>query len=475
MNGQNPNQNPTDSQTPQGSEPQNNLPQSGDGRNPAPQNPAPQNPAPQNPAPQNPAPQNGPQGSAHYYPPQTPYRWDYQNYAELEKKNRKKKNIGGTIALIISLIVIAALILFSVAMWNDYVGGPEDTASGELSGSVSSPTANAPEISIGGNAGVSVPSVSGPIPSEYLSVADIAAKVRPSVVGVCSYAEEYPFMPIGEGSGIIASSDGYIITNHHVINDADGIVVVLENGKKYEAQLVGGDAYTDLAVIRIKASNLKAAVFGDPSKMKVGDFVVAIGNPGGTDFAGSVTYGIISALNRPLQSSLGIPMNCIQTDAAINPGNSGGALVNIRGEIVGINSSKIVSEGYENMGFAISMNEAQPILNQLIKHGRVTDRVWLGVSVQELDQVTSRLYQVPIGLIAMEVDEKSAVYKAGLRKGDVLTQMDGVQLEFGTDLTQLLSRHKPGETVTFKVYRADKLKKGKTLTIRVKLEPARTK
>ena len=414
--------------------------------------------------------------AAYYDAPRTPYRWDYQNYAELERKNRRRRNIGGKIALGVTLVVIVVLIIASVSMWKDYLGGGNGLPSegSSESSSLGNESSVAPEISIGQSQEDGSGSLGADVPTEYLSVSAIASKVRPSIVGVCSYVDEYPFAPIGEGSGIIATSDGYIVTNQHVIDGADGIVVVLENGERYEAKVIGQDSYTDLAVVKIEATNLPAAKFGDPEEMYVGDYVVAIGNPGGMDFAGSVTMGIVSALDRQIQTGSGIPMSCIQTDAAINPGNSGGALVNTKGEVIGINSSKIVATGYENMGFAISMTDAQPILNQLMKNGKVTDRVYLGVSVQEVDQWTARVYGVPVGLVVVEIDEQSPAYQAGLRAGDILVSLDDVQLEFVTDLTQLLSYYyTPGDTATFQVYRADKLEAGKSITVQVKLAQAK--
>lgn len=411
--------------------------------------------------------------AAHYDAPRTPYRWDYQNYAELERKNRRRRNVGGKIALGVTLVIILVLIVASVGMWKDYLGGGNELPSqgSSESSSLGNESSVAPEISIGQSQEDGSGSLDADVPTEYFSVSAIASKVRPGIVGVCSYVDEYPFAPIGEGSGIIATSDGYIVTNQHVIDGADGVVVVLENGERYEAQVIGQDSYTDLAVIKIAATDLPAVKFGDPGEMSVGDYVVAIGNPGGMDFAGSVTMGIVSALDRQIQTGAGIPMSCIQTDAAINPGNSGGALVNTKGEVIGINSSKIVATGYENMGFAISMTDAQPILNQLMKSGRVTDRVYLGVSVQEVDPWSARVYGVPAGLVIIEIDEQGPAYQAGLRTGDILVSLDDVQLEFVTDLTQLLGYYyTPGDTANFLVYRADKIEAGKSMTVSVQLE-----
>jgi len=374
------------------------------------------------------------------------------------------------VALIVFVAIIVIMILGSITLWQNYLGGVEPASEKTKSVSSASESASpAPEIVINGDNSGETSSSDTTDTFGNFSAADIAEKVRSSVVGVCAYVEEYPFTPSGEGSGIIASADGYIITNYHVIAESDQLVVVLDSGEKYAAKLVGGDSYTDLAVLKINAKDLPSATFGDPTKMRVGDYVLAIGNPGGLEFAGSVTMGIVSALDRPI-STTGIEAYCIQTDAAINPGNSGGALVNTKGEVVGINSCKIVAEGYEGMGFAISMSEAKPILDDLMKYGKVQNRVRLGISVQELDATYARYYKVPSGLVVIEIDSSSAAYKAGLRKGDIITELDGTELQFSTDLLQLLYQKKPGQTVTLQVYRADALNAGKSLNIKVKLE-----
>ena len=207
-----------------------------------------------------------------------------------------------------------------------------------------------------------------------LTTAQINEKVAPSVVGIVQYQSNY-FEPTGEGSGIILSEDGYIATNAHVIEDADTLEVVLSDGTTYKGTVVGYDSKTDLAVVKIDATGLTPAELGVSSELKVGEKAIAIGNPGGLTYAGSVSEGIISGLNRSLRASTdGYTMNFIQTDAAINPGNSGGALVNEFGQVVGINSQKISGDGYEGIGFAIPIDEALPILEDLMSYGRVTGR-----------------------------------------------------------------------------------------------------
>ena len=238
-----------------------------------------------------------------------------------------------------------------------------------------------------------------------LSVSRIYEKVSPSVVGIVT---KVPVMGIfgqsmaqGSGSGVIMSSDGYIMTNNHVIEDADKITVILPDEREFEAKIVGNDSRTDLAVIKISAEGLPAAVIGNSDSVRTGELAVAIGNPLGQELAGSVTAGVISAVNRNI-TVRGKKMNLIQTDAAINPGNSGGALVNCFGEVIGINTVKMASTTVEGIGFAIPMNDALPIVNSLVDNGRVVGRVYIGVTGED----------APYGVIVKSVSENSPAAKA---------------------------------------------------------------
>ena len=275
--------------------------------------------------------------------------------------------------------------------------------------------------------------------------------------------------PTSEGSGIIMSTDGYIITNAHVVSGEKALKVVLYSGKTYSAKLVGSDSVTDLAIIKIDATGLTAAEFGSSSDMKVADTVMAVGNPGGLEFNSSVTVGYISALNREITNSeTGNTMKCIQTDAAINPGNSGGALVNMKGQVIGINSSKIVATGYEGLGFAIPINTAQPIITQLKQYGYVKDRAMLGVSGDYVDAMTSRFYGLSSGFYISSVTSQY-ISNAGIQKGDVITKIDGKDVTSRNVVTSAVSAKKPGDTVTLTVSRAST---DKTFTASVKLSQA---
>lgn len=272
--------------------------------------------------------------------------------------------------------------------------------------------------------------------------------------------------PTSEGSGIIATTDGYIITNAHVVDGATSLKVITSDNKTYVAKLIGSDSVTDLAVVKIEATGLTAAEFGVSGDLQVADTVMAIGNPGGLEFNSSVTVGYVSALNREITNSeTGYTMKCIQTDAAINPGNSGGALVNAYGQVIGINSSKIVATGYEGLGFAIPIDVAQPIISELKQYGYVKDRAVLGITGQYIDAMTARFYGLSTGMYVASVTS-DAVTAAGIEKGDVITAIDGKQVASETTITSIVNAKKPGDTVTLNVTRSST---GKTFTATVKL------
>ena len=298
-----------------------------------------------------------------------------------------------------------------------------------------------------------------------LSEQDIAEKLIPSVVCIQNYqvTQQYGFMqtdtensdvsPAGEGSGIIFSEDGYIVTNAHVVDGATSLKAILSDGTTYEAELVGSDTLTDLAVLKIDATGLQAAEFGSSEDLRVADQVRAIGHPGGYQLNSSVTIGYVSALNRAItNSSTGYTMEYIQTDAAINPGNSGGALVNQYGQVVGINSAKISATGYEGLGFAIPAETAQPVISDLIEYGYVKDRAMLGISGQFIDSLTGRFYGLPQGEYVGALNSAEA-QASGLQVGDVITAIDGTELTSETVLRSAINAKKPGETVELTVYR----------------------
>jgi len=314
-------------------------------------------------------------------------------------------------------------------------------------------------------------------------VTAIAEKVSPSIVGIRVTATMRDFFfgerqGSGEGSGIIIRSDGYIMTNNHVIESAlvdrstkiksgSKIEVILPNqmDKPYTAQVIGRDLKTDLAVLKIDVDGLPAVEMCNSDELKVGELAVAIGNPGGLEYMGSVTVGVISGLNRRIQTEDGRNMNLIQTDASINPGNSGGALVNSRGQVIGVNTIKIAAQGYEGLGFAIPINTAREITNNLIEYKYVKGRPQLGVSIDpRFNETIAKQYNVPSGLLVADVVPLSGAYKAGIQRGDIITKFDGTRVTTFEKLEELKNKHKPGDEVEVEVYRD-----GETLKLKVVL------
>ena len=307
--------------------------------------------------------------------------------------------------------------------------------------------ANSVEVSYsGGGSTVQLVGNSG----EISPVIAIAKKVTPSIVGVKTFGtynywgRQMVNQELGSGSGIIFREDGYIVTNYHVIENATSVTVTLHNDKEYEARIVGSDSSSDLAVLKIDASGLPAATLGDSDQLQVGELVVAIGNPLG--YENSVTDGIVSGLNRQLTNYTDA-MTLIQTNASINSGNSGGALVNSKGEVVGINSAKLVDSNAEGMGFALSINEVKPILEELISKGHVS-RPYLGVSINsqyQVDEDTAERYEIPMGIQIAEVVQGGPAQIAGLQAGDIIYKVNDTQIQSFDDLSDIIDNCKVGD------------------------------
>ncbi|WP_446898061.1 S1C family serine protease [Clostridium sp. LBM24168] len=285
---------------------------------------------------------------------------------------------------------------------------------------------------------------------EQNSITRVSEIVGPTVVGISNKSQGYfGLQDTGSGSGIIINSEGYIVTNYHVIQDADKVTVKLSSGKILDASVSGIDERSDLAVIKVNAKNLPIAKLGDSSKIKVGDAAIAIGNPLGEDFAGSVTAGIVSALNRNISYNGVVYSKLIQTDAAINPGNSGGPLCNDQGEIIGINSFKLSSAGStEGMGFAIPVNEVKDIIKQLISNGQVK-RPYLGIYGESVISEDSKIQ----GIYIQEVKKGSGAYQAGLKPTDILMVLDGKKVLQLDDVQKIINFHKVGDKVKCKIWR----------------------
>ncbi|MCD6363493.1 MAG: DegQ family serine endoprotease [Synergistetes bacterium] len=341
-------------------------------------------------------------------------------------------------------------------------------------------------IIIGSMLAPSVFALSAPQNMGNMNIVKIVKKAGPAVVNIDTvtmvkqpllpffddpflrkfFGEEYErftrIIPMrGKGSGFIISSDGYILTNYHVIKNADKIIVTLSNDKRFNAKVVGADPTVDVAVIKINAKNLPTLPLGDSDKVEVGEWIVAIGNPFGLSH--TVTVGVISAKGRTIRAGKESFENFLQTDAAINPGNSGGPLLNLKGEVVGINTAIVPYA--QGIGFAIPINTAKQILNDLIRYGRVK-RGWLGVYIQAMNPSLAGAFGLkkPKGVIVADIVHGSPADKAGLRRGDVILAVNGKPVNSPAELQIAIRSHKAGEKVKLKVWR-----RKETITIFVKL------
>ncbi len=281
-------------------------------------------------------------------------------------------------------------------------------------------------------------------------VSEVVEKCINGVVGV--NAEVYSdFAMISSGSGIILDRDGYIVTNEHVISGGDSITVTLSDDRIFSAEVIGGDVFTDIAVIKIEADGLEPAEFGDSEEVKVGETAIAIGNPTG-QLMGTVTAGIISALSRNIMINNNL-MTLIQTDASINSGNSGGPLLNRYGQVIGINSAKISSANYEGLGFAIPINSVKPIVEEIITQGYVSGRPTAELRVSEISIMASAFYGIPQGLYIKETAKDGNASKAGISAGDVITAVNGKSVTSLSDAIVIRNGLKPSDSIRMTVYR----------------------
>ncbi|HMM21510.1 MAG TPA: trypsin-like peptidase domain-containing protein [Selenomonadales bacterium] len=337
-------------------------------------------------------------------------------------------------------------------------------------------------VGCGGSLGKPLPELAQPpntaIPPAQGSVSDarntpIVRAVQmagPAVVGITNkaYARDSfnrQVMVEGTGSGVIFDANGYIATNNHVVQDAKEIVVALSDGRTLPGRVLGTDPVTDLAVVKVDATGLHAATFGDSDAILVGEPAIAIGNPLGLEFRGSVTAGVISALNRSIELDER-RFKLIQTDAAINPGNSGGALVNADGMVIGINSAKIAVAGVEGIGFAIPINSARPILQSIIDKGRVV-RAYLGVGLLDRNLATQYGYDITIdkGVYVAKIHKGGPAAKAGIVEGDVIISVGGIEANSVADLRTVMDSQQVGSVVSVGIIR-----NGASVTKNVTLE-----
>lgn len=298
-------------------------------------------------------------------------------------------------------------------------------------------------------------------------VVEAVQRVSPAVVGISNYVNQRDIfrgttqlVKRGVGSGVIIDPSGYIVTNYHVIERGEVIIVTLDNGEELEAEVIGSDPGTDLAVLKVNRSGLPSAEFGDSDRLVVGEVAIAIGNPTGLELQQSVAVGVISATDRSLEVYEWV-FSLIQTDAAINPGNSGGPLVNAIGQVIGINSVKISNA--EGLGFAIPSNIVRNVVNEIVRYGEVR-RPMIGIMINEISPIIARQYNLATdhGLYIVEVAPNSPAQAGGLRNNDIITHADGKKITSLRDFRMVMANKKIGDKVEIKVIRGEE-----TLTLTV--------
>ncbi len=437
----------------------------------------------------------------------------YSNYySDPSSGQNDKKPSGGKVFLKV-LAGLAALAIVSVSSIEMYKLFGKETArdwssSAESEAAVTQTTDEDAEVGAteaATNAAVSNAAswISLAAPKDALTIPEIVNKALPSVVGISANFEFEPQTSsywgfnfyggfsdggsgkqtmTGTGTGIVMSENGYIITNAHCIYDdsseyeagkAVSVSVVMgdDNETEYDAEIVGYDLQTDLAVLKIDATGLTPAEFGDSDQLSVGELVVAIGNPLGFELFGTTTCGIVSALNRDVTINEK-DMTLIQTDAAINHGNSGGPLLNAYGQVVGINSAKMGStygsDSVEGLGFAIPISDAKSIIDDLINNGYVTGRPQLGISGVNVTEADAERFNLPQGVYVYSVVEGGAADLAGLREHDVITAIDGQEITTMNELTEIKNQHNAGDTISLTIYRS-----GESLDVQLTLQEKR--
>ncbi|MBQ4527115.1 MAG: trypsin-like peptidase domain-containing protein [Clostridia bacterium] len=387
------------------------------------------------------------------------------------KPRRRKKYISITAAVVAMIFTSVISIAGSVCIINsDYFSLNKQDAS--IYGNSSNGNVTVEDNINNSNSGDGFSVTNDIINGDVLSTPEIVDKVGPAVVGIVNkttYGNAYGYYGFfgdlnkeveqSSGSGVIISSDGYIVTNNHVIENATKINVILNNGQEYEAKLIGSDSKTDLAVIKIETTGLTFAQMGTSSSLRVGETAIAIGNPLGQEFAGTTTQGIISGLNRSVTID-NKTMNLIQTDAAINPGNSGGALVNQYGHLIGINTAKISSDTLEGLGFAIPIDEAKPIIQELIDNGYVTGRPVIGIGGRAVTKEDAAAYNLVVGVYVSTLTPNGPAHLAGIKVGDIIVECESEPIETVDDINEIKNKKSPGDSINLKIYR-----KGEYITL----------
>jgi serine protease Do len=401
---------------------------------------------------------------ANQYMPYGSYNYANQNL-QPEKKKSKGKKKGGFIAA--AIIILVGIISFNVIL-SSFSGGKKPQSNQSSGDDTQMNLVETP------NKGETIKA------EDVASAGDVYKKVKDSSVGVLVYTKNQQSV-YSEGTGVVMGLNGeknamYIITCAHVIDARNAqIIVQSDDGTQYDAVVVGTDAKTDIGLLRLNTTELQPAEFVVSNELEVSDTIYAIGNPGGTQFFGSFTNGMVSAIGRPIDSPVGYEVACVQHTAAINPGNSGGALVNEYGQVVGINSSKIASTEYEGMGFAVPTSTVKEVVDELIKNGYVSNRPVLGVSFLPATQnqtysIIVKANKLPAGSIVIDsIMNGSDLLNTEVKEGDMITAVNGKELDTYEVLLEVIENGKVGDTLKLTICRVDANYNISTFDVTVKL------
>jgi len=399
-----------------------------------------------------------------YHPPRQEYRYHPQTEPPVKSQKVKKprKPMGKKIlAAVLALVLVAGSCFATAAVVNESWEDREERLYEEFDRKL-----NAMQKKID-----TMPSASGgntvrPADGSAMTPAQLYASQVNSVVAISTTIQSGYSSGHSSGSGFILTEDGYVITNYHVVEDATAIDVVMHDGTEYAAEVVGKDSSNDLAVLKIEATGLPAVTLGSSRDLVIGDMVVAIGNPLG-ELASTQTVGYVSGIDREVSTSGSITtISMIQTDAAINPGNSGGPLFNMYGEVIGITTAKYSGTtgsgaSIEGIGFAIPIDDVEPLINDLIDYGYVTG-AYMAVTVQDTDTASAEMFGLPTGAYIVTVEKDGAADRAGIQPKDIVIGLDNQVVSNVTELTRALRNYKAGDTATVKLIRS-----GKEMTLEI--------
>ena len=415
---------------------------------------------------------DNPNGSEGYR--QTSYDGGYHpNQNQDHNSNKKKNGIGGRmIALLVAVALVASIGGSALTAVINNISRKNEEANAKAAETMSSQTVEPAQDAQSENtdpaqSGYTIEksqlptSLSSNDAGKSLTPKEVYAMNVNATVGIATQITTNVWGQVASasasGSGFILTSDGYVVTNNHVVEGATSVTVKLYNGDEYDAEIIGADEMNDVALLKIDATGLQAVTIGDSDQLEVGEEVIAIGNPLG-ELTFTMTAGYISALDREINTD-GKPINMLQTDVAINSGNSGGALFDMNGNVIGITSAKYsgsTSSGasIEGISFAIPINDALRVIYDLQQYGRVTGRAYLGVTVRDLDGTTASTYGLPTGPMIQSVEAGGCAEKAGLQQGDIIIGFNGSDISSYTDLVAALNKVKAGDTATITVFRA---------------------